>query len=280
MNNRETILNKDLLDITKDEISLLENSNNTNSVVHKFIKNFKSIPFDKYLQQNIINGANNNTNTKKKKKLEIHEIKDVRMEAGHEFLFQIILIEDVSISTQKQLEILNERITGDIQYADRAKNSNKPRKKKVKQLSGEEEEEAQDNDNNDKDDANEYYESKYRISEQVVKIILQDQTSKYFNCITIPDSQGLMKLSALISTNCVPICKPILGTKIMLKNFKYNRGAIILENDSQITIFNNSQIDSWNLNFYSKFIKYWKNGLEARNVAKSTILDNLSLIHI
>lgn len=260
MSARFTVLNKDLLDITKDELAVLENSNGTSSVVHKFIKTYKSVPFDRYFQNSILKSGTG----KMKKKLDIHETKDVRVEAGYEFLFQIIIIEDVSMSTQKQLEILNERITGDVQYADRSKQK---RKKKVKQLTEDEERDAEDM------GEEEYYQSKYRVSEQIVKIILQDQSGKYFNCITIPDSQGLMKLSGLISVNCVPLCKPILGTKVTLRNFRYNRGAIILENDMQISVFNNSQIDIWNQNFYSKFINYWKNGLEARNAAKSHRLD-------
>lgn len=259
MISKASILKKDLLAITSDEIRILQNSNNTNSITHRFIKNFNSMPFDKYLQTNILN----RNSTTKKKKVGIHEIKNAQSEDGYEFLFQIVLIEDISMSMQKQLEILNERVTGDIQYADRANR----KKKKVQQLS-EEEEESHDN-----DDDEEYYKSKYRISESIVKIIMQDQTGKYFNCITIPDSHGLMKLSSLISLNCVPICKAVLGTKIVLKNFKYNRGAIILENDSQISLFPNSEIDEWNSNFYSKFIQYWKNGLEARNEAKSRKLD-------
>lgn len=258
MITRASILKKDLLAITADEIKILQNSNNTNSITHRFIKNFNSIPFDKYLQTNILN----RTSTSKKKKMGIHEIKNAQTEDGYEFIFQIVLIEDISMSMQKQLEILSERVTGDVQYADRAH-----KKKKVQQLS-EEEEESHLN-----DDDEEYYKSKYKVSESIVKIIMQDQTGKYVNCITIPDSDGLLKLSSLISLNCVPICKPVLGTKIVLKNFKYNRGAIILENDSQISLFPNSEIDSWNNNFYSKFIQYWKNGLEARNEAKSRKLD-------
>ncbi|XBW36463.1 hypothetical protein QEN19_002041 [Hanseniaspora menglaensis] len=264
MNYQQTVLNNDLTEITNDMVEELTTSNNTSSVVHKFIKNYKSVPFDKYLQNNILSNAKNTKN----RKLEVSEIKDVRVEAGYEFLFQIILIEDISMSVQRQLEILSERITGDVLYADKAKNFSK-KKKQVKQLTEEEEDDNKDENN----DADEHYQPKYRVNEQIVKIILQDQSGKYFKCIAIPDSHGLMKLSGIINMNCVPICKPILGTKITLKNFKYNRGAIILESDLQLSIYNNSHINNWNLNFYSKFINYWKNGLETRNEAKNKKLN-------
>ena len=260
-----TIRNKDLTEITPSDIQNVLNDNTTSNVLKQFIDLYKGLPFSKYIKENII---------AKSKKKDISDVVNITTEPAYSFLFQVVMIEDITKSTSSQVESLHQLITGEVQYADKVKNKENVPKRKVKQLSVQDE--IENNGNGDTSvllentDTSSYNSAK----DLTLRITLQDKTGGYYYCYTQPDKEGIVSLVELVGIGCIPLCKKILGIKVVLTNFTYTRGAIVLKRSNQIRTLARTSIPSWNEHFYSKMIQFWKNSLETRNNAVKRKLDS------
>lgn len=267
-----TIRNQDITNLDSNEINNLATSQTTNMVVRQFISFYRQMPFKLYIDQNIL------PSQKPKKKgttTNVLDISDFIIEPEYSFLFQIVMIQDITKSLSSQVEALQELLTGEVQYADRVTKKKTVPSRKVKQLS-----EADDIENNGDGDTSvlldkEIIQGFNSAKDLTFKITIQDKTGAYYYCYTYPDREGILPLVELVNFGCVPICKKILGTKIILRNFTFSRGVIILRRSDQMATLARSSIPSWNENFYSKIINFWKNSLETRNSALNNKLDKL-----
>ncbi|KAL6934463.1 hypothetical protein ACO0OL_003006 [Hanseniaspora opuntiae] len=267
-----TIRNQDITKIDPNEINNLATSQTTSNIIKQFISLYKQMPFKLYIDQNIL------PSQKAKKKgvtPNVLDVCDFTVESEYSFLFQIVMIQDMTKSVLSQVEALQELLTGEVQYADRVAKKKTFPSRKVKQLS-----EADDIENNGDGDTSVLLDKDLvqgfdSAKDLTLKITLQDKSGAYFYCYTYPDREGILPLVELVNFGCVPLCKKVLGTKIVLRNFTFSRGAIILRRSDQITALAKSSIPLWNDNFYSKIINFWKNSLETRNSAFSNKLDKL-----
>lgn len=266
------VRNQDITKIDPIEIHNLATSQTTSNIIKQFISLYKQMPFKLYIDQNIL------PSQKAKKKgvnPNVVDVCDFTIESEYSFLFQIVMIQDMTKSVMSQVEALQELLTGEVQYADRVTKKKTVPSRKVKQLS-----EADDVENNGNGDTSvlldkEIIQGFNSAKDLTLKITIQDKTGAYYYCYTYPDREGILPLVELVNFGCVPICKKILGTKIILRNFTFSRGVIILRRSDQMATLARSSIPSWNENFYSKIINFWKNSLETRNSALNNKLDKL-----
>lgn len=265
-----TIRNKDLTTIDPNEIHSLLANQTTSNTIKQFISLYKQLPFKLYIEQNIL------PKQKLKGKAANKDVLDTlyfQTEPEYSFLFQVVMIEDITKSTSSQVETLLELVTGEIQYADRVNKKGNGAKRKVKQLS-----EADDIENNGDGDTSVLLDNTIThvsnsAKDLTLKITLEDKTGAYYYCYTNPEKEGIVPLVELVNFGSTPLCKKILGIKVVLKNFTFTRGVIILQRSQQIVTLARTSIPSWNENFYSKMIHFWKNSLETRNSAVTKSLD-------
>lgn len=229
-----------------------------------FYESYQNISFTKYISNYIAT----------KRQLKAHKnmtsIQDVLMLGiDQDFLFQIVIVEDINSSLLQQLDDLEANLNPMNIRVDRATNSvrNQNNKKKtlvssIDDAADEENTASSDTTNNaNYKSNNDSYNTLRSKGDKVYKITLQDKQGNMYYAMLNEYSSSL---SYQLTDPSQPSgFRPVLGSKIIIKcNTLFNRGMFHLsKNTTYFYLGSESSIKKWNENFNSKMLHYWKHKL-------------------
>ncbi|KAL6945129.1 hypothetical protein ACO0QE_002575 [Hanseniaspora vineae] len=226
-----------------------------------FYESYENTSFTKYIGNYIAT----------KKQLKIHKnmtsIQDVLMlKIEQDFLFQIVIVEDINSSLVQQIDDLEANLNPMNVRVDRATNSvrnqNNRNKKLVSSIDDAADEENTvssevPNNGTYNSNSNSYNDSRSR-GDKVYKITLQDKQGNMYYALLNEYSSSL---SYQLTDPSQPSgFRPVLGSKIIIRaNTIFNRGMFLLsKNTTYFYLGSESSIKKWNENFSSKMLHYWK----------------------